>query len=196
MTLYGLVLAGGQSTRMGQDKGLLDYHGQPHRFYLAEVLRSYCERVFISINAQQTPLQSEIYNYVVDAPAYADTGPIGAVLSAHITFPAASFLIVTCDLPFFDAACAQQLVSHRDEDAEATAFLNAAMGQPEPLVAIYERRLLQTLPDAFMGGARSLRRVLGRAKVTLLREFDARCIHSADSPEDYRAATSNERDLQ
>ncbi len=190
MTLYGLVLAGGQSKRMGQDKGLLDYHGQPHRFYLAEVLRPHCERVLISVNAQQAQLQTERYTYLVDAPQYAETGPIGAVLSAHVAFPDAALFIVTCDLPFFDAACAHQLVSQRAVDAEATAPFNAEIGQPEPLVAIYERRLLQTLPDAFMGGERSLRRVLGRAKVTLLCEFDARCIHSADSPEDYRAATS------
>ncbi|MFT5737968.1 MAG: molybdopterin-guanine dinucleotide biosynthesis protein A, partial [Maribacter sp.] len=32
--IYGLVLAGGKSTRMGVDKGLITYHGLPQRDYL------------------------------------------------------------------------------------------------------------------------------------------------------------------
>ena len=186
--LHGLILAGGQSTRMGRDKGLLDYHGQPHRFYLADLLRCYCAQVFISINAQQTQLQADQYQYLVDLPQYADSGPLGAVLGAHLQLPEVSWFVVTCDLPFFGPTCADALISQRDPAVDATAFFNHALNQPEPLVAIYEQRWLRSLPDAYSRGETSLRRLLGRAKVQTLHEFDLHCIHSADRPEDYAAA--------
>ena len=188
MTLYGLVLAGGQSTRMGQDKGLLSYHGQPHRFYLADLLRPYCDQVLISVNAQQSQLQADRYRYLVDTPQYADMGPLGAVLGAHNACPEVSWLIVTCDLPHFSPACAQVLVNGRDPAADATAFFNPRIHGPEPLVAIYERSFLQRLPALFQQGETSLRRILARANVALLRDADPSCFHSADTIEDYRRA--------
>jgi molybdopterin-guanine dinucleotide biosynthesis protein A len=48
MALNGLILAGGKSTRMGQDKGMIDYHGKPQREYLVDLLKPYCLEVFIS----------------------------------------------------------------------------------------------------------------------------------------------------
>ncbi|MEJ2005277.1 MAG: NTP transferase domain-containing protein, partial [Cyclobacteriaceae bacterium] len=44
----GLVLAGGQSVRMGRDKGSIDYHGMPQREYAAGLLSKVCKEVLIS----------------------------------------------------------------------------------------------------------------------------------------------------
>ena len=188
MTLNGLVLAGGRSTRMGHDKGLLEYYRQPHRFYLADLLQRHCAQVYISINPQQPQLQSEKYAYLVDAPDYVDMGPPGALLSAHAQLPEVSWLIVSCDLPFFNEDCVRQLIDQRAPDKDATAFLNPDTQQPEPLVAIYERAFLGTLPEIFHGGEKSLRRVLSRADVNLVHLIEARCIQSADQPDELAAA--------
>jgi len=185
--LYGLVLAGGQSTRMGRDKGLLNYHGQAQRLYLASVLRPFCARVFISVNTQQaTP---DVGNeYLVDATTVAGHGPMTALLSAYLAHPSASWLVVTCDLPFFDAACAKVLVDQRDDHVDATAYLNASLGEAEPLVAIYEQRFLQTLPASLARGEDSLRRLLRNAQVHFIQQGNPQCWLSADRPEDYVAA--------
>ena len=50
----GLVLIGGRSTRMGQDKSQLVYHEKPQREYLTDLLRPYCDTVYWSMNAKQT----------------------------------------------------------------------------------------------------------------------------------------------
>jgi len=51
--LYGLVLSGGKSTRMGTDKGLIKYHGVPQREYLYDLLSQVCEETFISLREEQ-----------------------------------------------------------------------------------------------------------------------------------------------
>jgi len=42
-TINGLILAGGKSKRMGQDKGSINYYGKPHREFLAELIAPFCK---------------------------------------------------------------------------------------------------------------------------------------------------------
>ena len=185
--LYGLVLAGGQSSRMGRDKGLLDYRGRPHREYLHDVLSRHCERVFLSINARQEQTHADRYAYLVDNPAY-ETSPMGALLNAHESFPDASWFIVSCDLAYFDAACATLLLQQRDPAMAGTAFRIHEMNQPEPLVTIYENAFVRSLPALYQAGERSLRRALHKAGAKLIADYDPHCTQSVDSLEDYEAA--------
>lgn len=183
--LFGLILAGGRSSRMGADKGLLDYRGKPHREYLHDVLALHCARVFISISAEQAQLPG--YAYLVDNPAY-ETSPMGALLAAHEHHPNAGWLVLSCDLAFFDAACAQTLINARDPAVSGTAFRIDELNQPEPLATIYEARFVKTLPDAYRNGERSLRRALHRAGATLVAEPAGACVESVDTREAYERA--------
>ena len=51
--LYGLVLSGGRSTRMGKDKGLINYHGIPQRDYIYNLLNEVCDETYMSIRKDQ-----------------------------------------------------------------------------------------------------------------------------------------------
>jgi len=185
--LYGLVLAGGQSSRMGRDKGLLVYRGQPHREYVYDVLCRQCEKVFISVNARQEQTGLDRYTYLVDNPAY-ETSPMGALLNAHEHYPDASWFIVSCDLAYFDETCLETLLKHRDPTLAGTAFRINELNQPEPLVTIYENAFVGTLPGLYQAGERSLRRALHKAGAELITRFDPRCTRSVDSLEEYEEA--------
>lgn len=54
--LYGLVLAGGVSARMGQDKAELSYHGAPQLQVAYETLSPLVERCFVSVRPAQRGL--------------------------------------------------------------------------------------------------------------------------------------------
>ncbi len=183
--LFGLILAGGRSSRMGADKGLLDYHGKPHREYLHDVLAPHCARVFISVGAAQSHLPG--YAYLVDNPAY-ETSPMGALLTAHELYPNAGWFVLSCDLAFFDATCAQLLIAARDGSTAGTAFRIDDLNQPEPLATIYEAAFVKSLPDAYRSGERSLRRALHRAGATLLAGPAGACVESVDTREAYERA--------
>ena len=74
--LHGLVVCGGQSTRMGMDKSQLQYHGVPQREWLYELLQPLCEDVYISCNAEQAAEIGDSYPTITDATIYRNIGPV------------------------------------------------------------------------------------------------------------------------
>ena len=75
-TLYGLVLAGGKSLRMGTDKSLLNYHGKSQREVMFDMLSGYCSVVYLSVNQNQ----NTYLPHIIDETEAA--GPLGGIVSA------------------------------------------------------------------------------------------------------------------
>lgn len=139
--LYGLVLSGGKSTRMGTDKGLIKYHGIPQREYLYGLLSQVCEMTFVSLREEQEAELPSQMKTIVDLNEY--RGPYNGLLSAHKKHPEAAWLVLACDLPLIDLDALKELISQRDNTKQATAFALKENPLPEPLCAIWE-------PNAFV----------------------------------------------
>src|ERR1700687_5122815 len=92
--LFGLVLAGGRSVRMGRDKGSIVYHGVDQRSYCHQLLTPYCQKVFISCRKDQSSLLSPGQLPVFDLEK--DLGPAGGLLSAHQFNPSVSWIVLAC----------------------------------------------------------------------------------------------------
>src|SRR5207253_1657781 len=75
--LYGLVLSGGQSSRMKKDKGGLNYHGISQREYLYGLLSRHCEKTFISCNEEQTSDIADSLPIIQDG--FLNLGPTGGI---------------------------------------------------------------------------------------------------------------------
>jgi molybdenum cofactor guanylyltransferase len=134
--LYGLVLAGGRSVRMGEDKSLMDWHGKPQRLHMADLLMHFCSDVYISCRQDQASGIPAPYKTLTDSVD--SGGPIAGILSAFSAFPDAAWLVVACDLPLLDREALQQLVQSADLSMLATVFRSPVDGMPEPLIAIWE----------------------------------------------------------
>lgn len=179
---YGLVLIGGQSTRMGQDKSVLDYHGQPQRDHLTTMLADYCTSVFWSVNAEQAiELAKQQTPLIVDAQP--EAGPLGGILLALETHPDRAWLVVACDLPLLTGQTLTALLAGRDTRHPATAFWDTDHSGPEPLVSLWEPTVLPLLRDFFGNGQRSPRRFLQQHAGTLLTAPDLRELTNANDPE-------------
>ncbi len=139
--IYGLVLAGGKSTRMGTDKGLISYHGMPQQEYLYGLLQNICDETFLSIRQEQKILISKKFNTIIDSDKY--RGPFNGILSAHNKFPEVAWLVLACDLPLIDLRALSLLVESRDPSKVATSFATKKTNLPEPLVTIWEPKGLK-----------------------------------------------------
>lgn len=136
--LFGLVLSGGRSSRMGKDKGLLTFHEKPQREYLFDLLSRYCSKVFTSCREeQQVPVE---LNPLVDS--FDLHGPMNGILSAFKKSNNTAWLIVAVDMPYVDGAVLELLLSQRNIQKVATCFYNTEENFPEPLLTIWE-------PDAY-----------------------------------------------
>lgn len=192
--LHGMILAGGESRRMGRDKGLLAYRGSAHREYLYALIRPVCDVVWLSLRVGQPEPDPARYNVLFDVPAYAGNGPISAVMGFRDAHPEAALLLLSCDLPYFNRAALDALLAGRDPARPATAFLNPDNGKPEPLVTIYEPDFLARLPRRFASGMRSLQRALLEDSPALVNVMDPRWIRSVDAPDEFDAALRDLRD--
>ncbi len=139
--LYGLVLSGGKSSRMGTDKGLIDYHGKPQREYLYRMLDQICERTFVSIRGDQTKDIPSDMAVIIDEDEV--KGPYNGLLSAHHQFPEVAWLVLACDLPLIDLEALKALISERRPELMATAYALQDNPLPEPLCAIWEPKALE-----------------------------------------------------
>ncbi|MDC6389857.1 NTP transferase domain-containing protein [Maribacter sp. PR1] len=139
--IYGLVLSGGKSTRMGQDKGLIPYHGIPQREYLYHLLSKVCDEAFLSIRSDQQNSIAPDFNVIVDKDEF--RGPYNGLLSAHKKYSEVSWLVLACDLPLINEEALKELIGKRNSKKMATAFANEENPLPEPLAAIWEPEALK-----------------------------------------------------
>jgi molybdopterin-guanine dinucleotide biosynthesis protein A len=179
--LYGLVLAGGGSTRMGADKAAIEYHGEPEVVRTYKLLRELCSLVYVSVRHHQLddPLYAEVEKIADDLPG---NGPAIGLLSAMHSHPDAAWLIVACDMPLLDRAALERLIEERDADRAATAFM-ASDGGVEPLCAIYEPVCRAAFSDAVARGYYGIRRIIRDWDVKLVPP-NGNTTTSANTPEE------------
>ncbi|NAS13219.1 NTP transferase domain-containing protein [Poritiphilus flavus] len=182
--LYGLVLCGGKSTRMGEDKGNLRYHQLPQQEHLFHLLDQLCDRTFYSLREEQRADFPEGANLIVDADKY--RGPFNGMLSARKQHPEVAWLVVACDIPLINKEALTQLVEARDSSKYATAFATRQSGLPEPLAAIWEpKALLQSERYLDNGDSTCPRKFLINSDIKLVFPLDDEVLLNANSKEDY-----------
>jgi len=187
--LQGLVLAGGSSSRMREDKAALAYAGRRQLDRACELLSRHVARVFVSVRPEQAqePTRAR-HSLIVDT--LPGQGPIVGILSAFAANPDAAWLVLACDLPFLSDATLGHLIASRQEAAGATAYRSAHDGLPEPLCAIWEPRALAALSAFHAEGRSCPRKFLIRSAAALVEPLDPRALDNVNTPEEYAEARS------
>jgi len=135
-TPLGVVLAGGKSTRLGRDKAWLRFGDRPLLCQVAELLARVTGDILISgRDPSEFGLEAPWLPDVID-----NMGPAGGVLTV-LAATGRPCLILSCDLPFLDAATLDRLVAvwrRRPDWALMTTYRIRETGYIESLVAVYE----------------------------------------------------------
>ncbi|MDZ7612385.1 MAG: NTP transferase domain-containing protein [Flavobacteriaceae bacterium] len=177
--VQGLVLAGGKSTRMGQDKGLLNFHGLEQRNHLLKLLKSHNLPTFLSVRAEQNIQDADVVEDV-----FLGLGPFGAICSAFQKDPNKAWLVVATDLPFVDDAVIDLLLRNRNPKKIATALKGKDKNFPEPLITIWEPKAYPVLLQYLALGISCPRKVLINSDTEIL-EVDEKWITNVNTPEEY-----------
>jgi molybdopterin-guanine dinucleotide biosynthesis protein A len=182
--VFGLLLAGGRSSRMRRDKAALEYRGRTQLEEAYDLLASVTQRAFVSVRPDQLnePLRQK-FPQIVDEQT--DLGPLAGILAAQHAHPDAAWLVLACDLPFLDESVLRHLLEHRDRQGYATAFRSTHDGLPEPLCAVYEPKSVAALARYATGGKSCPRKFLIEHHATLLEPLRADALDNVNSTTDY-----------
>ena len=181
--VYGLVLAGGQSRRMGRDKALLLRDGQSQLAHMVSLLDAVVDRVFVSARNDQTgDAERSRFELIVDR--YDDMGPIAGILSALQEYPEVDWLIVACDLPNIDDSTLRFLLDNVSDNQPFTAFRSSHDGLPEPLCAVYKAGSDQQLREFVDAGMICPRKILIRSETCLLEQPNPSSLDNINTPDD------------
>jgi molybdenum cofactor guanylyltransferase len=185
--LYGLVLAGGHSTRMRRDKATLTYAGRTQLERAMALVTPHVARAYVSVRADQAsePLRAR-FAQIEDT--HVNLGPVAGLLAAQARHPQAAWLVLACDLPLLDEATLVHLVRSRVPARAATAYRSSHDGLPEPLCAIWEPGSTAALAAYVAGGGECPRKFLARADTALIDEPDPRALDNVNTPEEYGGA--------
>ena len=181
--LYGLVLSGGKSRRMGADKALLERDGQSQLAFVVDLLGQHVERVFVSTREdQQNEPERARYDLIIDH--YDDMGPLAGILSAMDDHPDADWLVVACDLPNISDATLKFLLENRSAAHPFTAYTSSHDGLPEPLCAIYRADSAALVRQFSDDGVHCPRKILIRSDTHLLEQIDPASLDNVNTPDD------------
>ena len=181
--LLGLVLAGGESRRMGSDKASLVRNGRTQLERAVGLLREHLDGVYVSTRAGQSddPLRNR-FPQIVDR--YDDLGPVAGILSAMDEHPEAAWLVLACDLPNIDSATIRFLIDSVSAEHLATAYTSVHDGLPEPLCAVYRPDARPVIERFVADGIKCPRKMLINSPTRMLEQPSPGALHNINSPED------------
>ncbi len=149
----GFVLAGGQSTRLGQDKVLLPWKGGTLLEDALGKLRALCSEVYICTNRLELSVYAPVIaDFVVtNTRANAGIGPLGGVVAALESSATDWNVFLPVDLPLLPGELLSVLLQ-RVQSGSGLACIPYLDGRAQPLCAIYHRDLLLGLRRAVAAG--------------------------------------------
>ncbi len=192
-----IILAGGQSSRMGQDKALMRYGGMTLlEHILATVLTLVTEVVVVVDKPEKYVLPCG--KIVVDT--FPDSGPVGGIVTGLMTLGSGSHIVVGCDMPGLNPNILQLLLKAATPDWDA--IVPEVNQLPEPLCAIYRHTAAPKLLNFLETGQHSAREALTVLKAKrvgegVLRRLDPHLLsfRNVNTPEDMEEFLSSKGKL-
>lgn len=191
-SLYGLVLAGGKSKRMGRDKALLERDGESQLQHAFSLLQAVTENQFVSARKDQAD-DPERQRFPQITDKYEDIGPVAGILSALEAAPDVDWLVLACDLPNLDRSTLQHLIDARSAAHPFTAYRSSYDDLPEPLCAIYAAESVAVVKGFVDGGIVCPRKILIRSDTQLLQQPQPAALDNINTPEDLAGSVLGEQ---
>ncbi|MBI1837767.1 MAG: molybdenum cofactor guanylyltransferase [Flavobacteriia bacterium] len=134
MKYTAIILAGGKSSRMGTDKGLVLLNGKPMVSYLIDLFQSLNIPIILVAN-------NEFYSQF-DLPVYSDIiqekGPLSGIYTGLKASQTEKNIIVSCDIPFLSQRIIELLLK---ENSNNLITVVQCGGKIHPLIGVYSKEI-------------------------------------------------------
>lgn len=188
----GVILAGGQSSRMGEDKATMMFGGEPLLARVARRLSSSVDEVLVIGPQSLAPLAPHA-RVVEDAlPAI---GPLGGLYTALAATRSTRIFLVACDMPFICPGLVQAMLALAETRDDADVVALYANERVQPLHAVYSRGCLPAVERALKAKNHSLHALLEHLAVVTIdtetgrrEDPDGLSAFNVNTPDDWRHA--------
>ena len=190
MKIETIILAGGKSSRMGEDKALLTIKGKPFITYICEQVVSFSQNIYIV-----SPWVEKYQNLVPTSCVFISesqsfSGPLSAFADAleHVT--SEWILLLACDLPYLNLSTfhnwIENLSTIDQDNQKAIAFLAPNKKGWECLAGFYHRRCLDSLQKYLETEQKSFQDWLKNEQVIPMTIVDYDIFFNCNTPEEYQ----------
>jgi len=139
--ITGIILAGGLSSRMGTDKGLMELNGKPLIQHAIDFLDPFCDQLILSSNSDD----HRTFNFPVVNDEVNGAGPMGGIYSSLKSSITQMNIVLSCDIPLINTKLIDFILkSNRLNIVTVPRHGNNLI---EPLCACYNKAVLPVLKD-------------------------------------------------
>jgi molybdopterin-guanine dinucleotide biosynthesis protein A len=187
MTFSGLLLAGGQSRRMGRDKATMEFRGQPLWERQLQLLRALApDKIFVSARTAPAWLPGDVELLLDDPPS---RGPLSGLTKALVSVRTTHLIALAVDMPFMTSDELGRLV---EQVTEGCGIVPIIGNHAEPLAAIYAAEAVNAFKAALAGADSSLQPLvrelaaIGKVKLWPVANEHAQFYQSLNEPCDVK----------
>lgn len=188
-----VLLAGGQSKRMGKDKAFLSFKNKTFLRWVLEALDKYCDEIIIVANKDQSIYLNEAKGLSANIKFTSDIhpyeGPLNGIISSLDLIENENIFVATCDTPLINSEVIKFL--HQTiENYEAV--IPVVKDKFQPLNALYKKSALEKAKNIYKSGQKSMFSFIKQLNKKIIYEKDLKNIDknlytywSINTPEDY-----------
>lgn len=135
-----VILAGGMSRRLGRNKALEPFQGEPLIRRVIRRMGQIASNIIIVANDDERVAELDLPDHVTPViDEYPGKGSLGGIYTGLKAAPTEWAVFCACDMPFPSPRLYEALLSERDENAAVVPVVD---GRPEPIHAAYSRACL------------------------------------------------------
>ena len=175
-----VILAGGNSARMGQDKALLPIGGRPMIEHICDQLRPHFKQILLSAN------DADKYAFL-GVPVVPDKvpgqGPLMGIASALEASAHDLNLVIACDIPGINIDFVRRMLAEAEGYDGVVPVTNGS--RYEPLLALYRKSVLGPIREVLSSGRRRVRDLFELCRINCIELGDAAWLRNLNTVGDY-----------
>lgn len=136
--MIGVLLAGGKSTRFGEDKAIYTLDGKPMYEHVIEKMKNVqaIDEIVINTNDKLKGRFNAKYKVIIDDPNYKDMGPLSGIYRAAVDYPDQALLVMSVDTPYVEKEWLNQLTDSAKHSGLTT--ITSDDEHLHPLIGVYQ----------------------------------------------------------